>query len=198
MTQVSERSNRSPCTIILDEKMKIIAFTGMPFSGKSEAVKIAKEQGITVVRMGDMIWEETKKQGLELNDQNVGMIANNMRKTHGKDIWAKKTIKKINSMKETELLVIDGIRNIEEIETFEKELGKNFVLIAIEVCDKTRHKRALMRGRNDDSMDPDLIKQRDRRELSWGLGNVIAIADSVVTNEGKLEDFKTKIKKLLK
>jgi dephospho-CoA kinase len=198
MTQVSERSNRSPCTIILDEKMKIIAFTGMPFSGKSEAVKIAKEQGITVVRMGDMIWEETKKQGLELNDQNVGMIANNMRKTHGKDIWAKKTIKKINSMKETELLVIDGIRNIEEIETFEKELGKNFVLIAIEVCDKTRHKRALMRGRNDDSMDPDLIKQRDRRELSWGLGNVIAIADSVVKNEGKLEDFKTKIKKLLK
>ena len=178
--------------------MKIIAFTGMPFSGKSEAVKIAKEQGITVVRMGDMIWEETKKQGLELNDQNVGMIANNMRKTHGKDIWAKKTIKKINSMKETELLVIDGIRNIEEIETFEKELGKDFVLIAIEVCDKTRHKRALMRGRNDDSMDPDLIKQRDRRELSWGLGNVIAIADSVVTNEGKLEDFKTKIKKLLK
>ena len=198
MTQVSERSNRSPCTYILDEKMKIIAFTGMPFSGKSEAVKIAKEQGITVVRMGDMIWEETKKQGLELNDQNVGMIANNMRKTHGKDIWAKKTIKKINSMKETELLVIDGIRNIEEIETFEKELGKDFVLIAIEVCDKTRHKRALMRGRNDDSMDPDLIKQRDRRELSWGLGNVIAIADSVVTNEGKLEDFKTKIKKLLK
>ena len=198
MTQVSERSNRSPCTIILDEKMKIIAFTGMPFSGKSEAVKIAKEQGITVVRMGDMIWEETKKQGLELNDQNVGMIANNMRKTHGKDIWAKKTIKKINSMKETELLVIDGIRNIEEIETFEKELGKNFVLIAIEVCDKTRHKRALMRGRNDDSMDPDVIKQRDRRELSWGLGNVIAIADSVVTNEGKLEDFKIKIKKLLK
>ena len=198
MTQVSERSNRSPCTIILDEKMKIIAFTGMPFSGKSEAVKIAKEQGIAVVRMGDMIWEETKKQGFELNDQNVGMIANNMRKTHGKDIWAKKTIKKINSMKETELLVIDGIRNIEEIETFEKELGKNFVLIAIEVCDKTRHKRALMRGRNDDSMDPDLIKQRDRRELSWGLGNVIAIADSVVTNEGKLEDFKIKIKKLLK
>ena len=178
--------------------MKIIAFTGMPFSGKSEAVKIAKEQGIPVVRMGDMIWEETKKQGLELNDQNVGMIANNMRKTHGKDIWAKKTIKKINSMKETELLVIDGIRNIEEIETFEKELGKNFVLIAIEVSDETRHKRALMRGRNDDSMDPDLIKQRDRRELSWGLGNVIAIADSVVTNEGKLEDFKTKIKKLLK
>jgi dephospho-CoA kinase len=178
--------------------MRIIAFTGMPFSGKSEAVKIAKEKGIPVVRMGDMIWEETKKQGLELNDQNVGMIANNMRKNYGKDIWAKKTLKKINSMKKTELIVIDGVRNIEEVEIFEKELGKDFVLIAIEVSDKTRHKRALMRGRKDDSMDPDSIRHRDRRELSWGLRNVIASADSVVTNEGNLEDFKTKIKKLLK
>lgn len=178
--------------------MRIIAFTGMPFSGKSEAVKIAKERGIPVVRMGDMIWEETKKQGLELNDQNVGMIANNMRKIYGMDIWAKKTIKKINSMKKTDLLVIDGVRNIEEVEIFEKKLGKDFVLIAIEVSDKTRHKRALMRNRKDDSMDPDLVNHRDRRELSWGLGNVIASADSVVTNEGNLEDFKTKIKKLLK
>jgi dephospho-CoA kinase len=178
--------------------MKIIAFTGMPFSGKSEAVKIAKEQGIPVVRMGDMIWEETKKQGLELNDQNVGTIANNMRKTHGMDIWAKKTLKKINSIKKTDLLVIDGVRNIEEVETFEKELGKDFMLIAIEVSDKTRYKRAMIRGRKDDSMDLDLIKERDRRELSWGLGNVIASADSVITNERSLEEFKDKIKKLLK
>jgi dephospho-CoA kinase len=178
--------------------MKIIAFTGMPFSGKSEAVKIAKKQGIPVVHMGDMIWEETKKQGLELNDQNVGMIANDMRKTHGKNIWAKRTLEKINSMKRTDLLVIDGVRNIEEVETFEKELGKDFLLIAIEVSDETRHKRAMIRGRKDDSMDPDLIKERDRRELSWGLGNVIASADSVVINEGGIEEFKAKIKKLLK
>jgi dephospho-CoA kinase len=178
--------------------MKIIAFTGMPFSGKSEAVKIAKEQGIPVVRMGNMIWEETKKQGLELNDSNVGMIANNMRKTHGMDIWAKRTIKKIKSIKKTDLLVIDGVRNIEEVETFEKKLGKDFVLVAIKVSDKARHKRAMMRGRKDDSRNLDLIKERDRRELSWGLGNVIASADSVITNEGNLEDFKVKVKNLLK
>ena len=46
--------------------MKIIAFAGMPFSGKSEAVRIAKDYKIPVIRMGDMIWEETKKQGAGL------------------------------------------------------------------------------------------------------------------------------------
>ena len=97
------------------KKLKTIAFAGMPFSGKSEAVKIAKDLKIPVIRMGDMIWEETKKQGLELNDKNVGTIANNMRKNHGMNIWAKKTLEKIKSIKDTKLLFIDGIRNIEEI-----------------------------------------------------------------------------------
>ena len=77
--------------------MKILAFTGMPFSGKSEAVKIAREMNIPVVRMGDMIWDEVKKQGLVLTDQNVGNIATQMRKEHGKDIWAIRTIEKIKT-----------------------------------------------------------------------------------------------------
>jgi dephospho-CoA kinase len=177
--------------------MKIIAFAGMPFSGKSEAVKIAKDLNIPVIRMGDMIWEETKAQSFEINDTNVGKIANEMRKTHGMDIWAKRTLDKIKSLEESELLVVDGVRNIEEIETFEKELGKDFILIAVEVSNETRYKRAMTRGREDDSADINLIKERDKRELSWGLGNVISSADIVITNEGTMKDFQNKIKDLL-
>ena len=178
--------------------MKIIAFAGMPFSGKTVAVQIAKEMNIPVIRMGDMIWEETKSQGLELNDKNVGMTADNMRKTHGMDIWAKRTLEKINSSKGTNLLVIDGVRNIEEIETFVKELGERFLLIAVDVSDETRHKRAMTRGREDDSQDIKLVKERDKRELSWGLGSVISSADIVVTNEGNIEKFRNEILKILK
>ena len=176
--------------------MKIIAFAGMPFSGKSEAVKIAKELNIPVIRMGDMIWEETKKQGLELNDKNVGTTADNMRKKHGMDIWAKRTLEKIKTIQDTKVLVIDGVRNIEEIETFEKQLGKNFTLVAVDVTDETRYKRAMSRGREDDSQDLNLIKERDRRELKWGLGNVIASADIVITNEGNVEELRSKIKQV--
>ena len=177
--------------------MKTIAFAGMPFSGKTEAVKIAKDLGIPMIRIGDMIWEETKKSGLELNDKNVGMIANNMRKEHGMDIWAKKTLEKIKSMKKVDLLVIDGVRNIEEIETFKKELGKDFLLITIQVSDETRYKRAMVRDREDDSKDINLVKERDKREISWGLGSVIASADIVITNEGNMDEFKQKIKDFL-
>jgi dephospho-CoA kinase len=177
--------------------MKIIAFTGMPFSGKSEAVKIAKDSNIPVVRMGDAVWSEVKAQGLELNDKNVGMIADKMRKDHGMDIWARRTLNKIKSLNKTDVVAIDGIRNVEEIDMFKKELGKDFVVIAIDASDETRYKRALSRGRKDDSKNLEKIKERDKRELRWGLDVVIASAGIVISNEGNIDDFRNKIRKTL-
>ena len=168
----------------------------MPFSGKSEAVKIAKEKNIPVIRMGDMIWEETKAHGLEINDSNVGKIATDMRKEYGMDIWAKKTYEKIKNMKNTEKIVIDGVRNIEEVDFFKKNLGKDFILVAVKVSDEIRYKRAMNRGRKDDSSDITKIKERDQRELSWGLGKVIDSADIVIENNNDLESFRKKIKEI--
>ena len=177
--------------------MKVIAFAGMPLSGKTEAVEIAKSMSIPVVRMGDMVWGEVRKRGLELTDENVGNIADQMRKQYGKDIWALRTLEKIRSMGETESIVIDGIRNVEEIEVFKKELGNDFVVIAVEASSDTRWKRALERGRVDDSKNIRTIEERDRRELGWGLGVVMASADVVVSNEGGLDEFRRRIRDLL-
>lgn len=177
--------------------MKIIAFAGMPFSGKSEAVQIAKNSNIPVFRMGDAVWDEVKARGLELNDKNVGMIADKMRKDHGMDIWARRTLDKIKSSDKTDVVVIDGIRNVEEIDRFKKDLGKDFVVIAIDASDETRYKRALKRSRQDDSKDLEKIKERDKRELRWGLDVVIASADIVISNEANIDEFKNKIRKTL-
>ena len=178
--------------------MKIIAFTGMPFSGKSEAVQVAKDKGIPVVRMGDMVWEETRKQGKELTDKNVGAVASMMREKQGNDIWARRTgeaMKKLLS--NTECVVVDGIRNIEEITWFKKNLGADFHLVAVEASDQIREKRALQRGRQDDSATLAGFKERDKRELHWGLGGVIASADVVIPNDGSVAEFRKKISRLL-
>ena len=176
--------------------LKIIAFTGMPFSGKTEAVQIAREKKIPIVRMGDMVWEEVKKRGLELSDKNVGFVANKMREKHGMHVWAERTVEKIKSMDDVDFLVIDGIRNVEEIDIFKKELGEEFIVIAIEVSDKTRHERAMIRSRQDDSKDIEKVKERDRREIGWGLAEVIASSDIVISNEKDIESFKAEIRKI--
>jgi len=178
--------------------MKIVAFTGMPFSGKTEAVQIATSLDIPVVRMGDTIWDEVKKRGLDLNDVNVGKVANQMRKKCGMEIWAKKTLSIIQQMKNTDSIVIDGIRNVEEIDVFKKELGQDFVVIAIHASKKIRYKRAMNRGRFDDSNDIEAIKARDQREIKWGISVVIASADIVISNEGTIDEFRDKIKNILR
>ena len=169
----------------------------MPASGKSEAVQLAKDKGIPVVRMGDFVWEETSRQGKTLNDKNVGDVATSMRQKQGMDIWAKRTTEKIHSLKTSPCIVIDGIRNTEELDYFKKELGKDFLVIAIEASDELRRKRQLLRGRTDDSKDLKDLEKRDEREIGWGLKKVIASADSIIINNGTLKEFQKKIHTVL-
>jgi dephospho-CoA kinase len=173
--------------------MKIIAFTGMPASGKSEAVQLAKDKGIPVIRMGDLVWEETRRQSKPLDDKNVGDVANSMRKKYGMDIWAKRTVEKIHSLKKSPHLIIDGVRNMEEIEYFKKELGLDFFVVAIDASDKLRRKRTITRGRTDDSKDLKDLEERDKREIRWGLQKVIADADIIIPNNGSFDQFKKQI-----
>lgn len=170
----------------------------MPCSGKSVAVQIAKENKIPVIRMGDAVWEETKNQGLLLNDKNVGFVANDMREKHGKDIWAKKTVEKIKSNVKEDCVVIDGIRNSEEIDFFKKELGNKFIVISILASNKTRKKRVITRKREDDSSYVKDLEERDRRELGWGLGKVIKYADIEIVNEGNMDEFHEIIREIFR
>lgn len=178
--------------------MKIIAFTGMPASGKSEAVSIARDKGIPIIRMGDLVWEETQRQGKSLNDKNVGNVAKKMREKHGMNIWARRTVEKIRSLKPSALIVIDGVRNVEEIEYFKHELGMEFLIISIDAPYDLRRKRAIARGRTDDSKNLKDLDERDRREISWGLQKVIAEADIIIPNNGSLKEFKNHVLTIFK
>jgi len=178
--------------------MKAIAFTGMPWAGKTEAVSVAKELGLPVIRMGDMVWEEVKRKGLTVNNENVSRVAEEMRKIHGRDIWAKKTLKKIKGGDFGEVIVIDGVRSLEEVKCFKSFFNKNFTIIAITAPEEVRRKRAVNRRRIDDTRDLEEIKKREEREKKWGVLEVVENADYIISNEGDLETFRTSIEVLLR
>jgi dephospho-CoA kinase len=170
--------------------MKVIGITGMPGSGKTEVAKLAKKRGIPVVRMGDLVWKEVKQRGLELNDESVGKIAAEMRK-EDPAIWAVKTIEVIEHLR-SKTVVIDGIRSGAEVEKF-RSAFPNFQLVAINASQKTRFERISGRGREDDVTTRKAFVERDERELRWGLGEVIALADTRIINESSLEVFRRNI-----
>lgn len=100
--------------------MKIISFVGMPGSGKSEASKIAYEMNIPVISMGDIVRKEAER--LNIDQKYCKKIADDLRKNNGIDIIAKKCIPFIKNIIQNEkhsMIVIDGIRSIEEIKYFE-------------------------------------------------------------------------------
>ncbi|MFP3256073.1 MAG: AAA family ATPase [Thermoplasmata archaeon] len=171
----------------------IVLLVGMPGSGKEEFKKVAMELGWEVVSMGDVVRNYTTSLGLELNEKNVGSVASSERETKGMDIWARRTLEKIKNKK----TVVDGIRNREEVEFFKKNLGEKLVLVAILSSEKTRFQRIINRGRLDDVKNIEEFEERDRRELSWGLGNVISKSDYFIVNEGTLEEFKEKVRSFL-
>ena len=179
--------------------MKIIAFVGLPLSGKSTASKIAEEIGIPVVVMGDVVREEVKRRGLELTDENAGRIASELREKEGMDAIAKRCVPKIRKkLEEKGIVVIDGIRGIAEVERFKKEFGEDFILINIEAPIETRFERAIRRKRKDDIKTIEELKRRDERELSWGMGKAMRIADITVENTGNIEEFEEKIRDLIR
>ena len=176
--------------------MKIIAFVGMPASGKSEASRIAAEMGIPVIIMGDVIRKEVLKRGLEPNDSNTGMVATDLRKCEGMDAVSRRCVFQIRETG-SELVVVDGVRGIAEVECFRQEFGKGFNLISIYAPIEIRFSRVQKRGRSDDMNSIEGLRNRDERELSWGMGEAIEASNVEIENNSTLEAFRKDVVEVL-
>jgi len=176
--------------------MKIIAFVGMPASGKSEAARIASRMGIPVINMGDVIRKEVLGRGLEPTDSNTGMVATDLRKCEGMDAVARRCISQIREAG-SELVVVDGVRGIAEVERFRQEFGKGFILISIYAPIEVRFSRIQKRGRSDDMDSIDGLYLRDQRELGWGMGEAIEASSIEIENNFSLETFRKDVVEVL-
>jgi len=179
----------------MDDKL-IICLAGMPGSGKSIIVEVAKERGYDIVVMGDVIREEAERRHWEPNPENLGKIMLELRRSEGKAVIAKRCIPKIEKTTKSEVIV-DGVRSLSEVEEFKKTFPK-FSFIAVHSSPETRFRRVYRRRRSDDPENWEVFCERDMRELSVGLGNAIAMAGYIVINEGDLEALKEKIREILR
>jgi dephospho-CoA kinase len=176
--------------------MKIIAFVGMPASGKSVASDVVKEENIDVVNMGDVIRDEVKARGLDPTDANTGGVANDLRDKEGMDAVAKRCVPKIEALGK-DLVVVDGVRGIAEVTFFKEHFGDDFTLVFIDAPLEIRFERVTNRGRSDDMTDIEALKVRDERELGWGLEEAIKVADITVENTDTIDAFRNTINGIL-
>lgn len=174
----------------------VVGLAGMPGSGKSLVVAAARLEGYSVVVMGDVVREETKKRGLALNPVNIGKVMLELRKNGGASVVADKCISKIER-KRSRKVMVDGIRSLSEVEVFRKHFPQ-FTLIAVHASSEARFKRIFKRGRSDDPDGWELFHERDMRELGVGVGNAIAMAEHLIVNESNKNAAKAQTNKVLR
>ncbi|MDD1705417.1 MAG: flagellar hook-basal body complex protein FliE [Methanoregulaceae archaeon] len=175
--------------------MKVIGIVGLPASGKGEFSRIAAGMGIPVVVMGDVIRDAVRAAGLPVTDENLGSVANALRKEGGMAAIAERALPAIESLNAAVVLV-DGIRGDAEVDVF-RDRFPGFVLIGVDAPFAIRLSRLTMRGRADDVHDAADLTNRDSREISWGLGRALAQADHLIMNEWSMKEFEQKARQLL-
>jgi len=170
---------------------KVIAMSGMPGAGKGVAANAGKQLGLEVFVLGDIIREETERRGLEPTPQNMGNVMLDIRAKEGPDVVVRRLLPKIEQAK-SKVVIVEGIRSLHEL----KELAARFEVIplAIHASPKSRFQRLLSRNRSDDPKTWEVFQERDFRELDVGLGQVLALAEIVLTNEGSISQLQSAFK----
>jgi dephospho-CoA kinase len=168
----------------------------MPGSGKSLGSESARELGIPVLVMGDVVREEAAQRGVEPTPRNLGEIMIGLRRKYGDAAIANACITKFRVM-DSSFVVIEGVRSEAEILRF-REVFKSVKVIAVHASPQTRFQRLVQRKRSDDSLDWEDFHERDLRELGVGIGGVIARADVMLINEGEASELKLQVLSLLK
>ena len=154
----------------------------MPGAGKSTVASFLTEKGFISVTMGDAVREEATRQGLEATDANLGNLMLRLRQDLGQGAVAHLVLRKIERDAAKGDIVIDGIRSIPEVEVL-KSIG-HVRLLAIYASQDTRFRHLKDRGRSDAPSSSEEFAGRDRRELSVGISEAIALADETISNNG--------------
>ncbi|AFO55539.1 MULTISPECIES: AAA family ATPase [Natrinema] len=179
--------------------MHVIGTVGLPGSGKGEAATVAREDGIPVVTMGDVVRQETADRGLD-PAKDHGTVAQALREEDGPAAIAERSLPMLEDrLEQHETVLVDGIRSGVEVDVFEDAFGDAFTLVSIEAPFAVRAERIDERGRDAGEGDGgEGLAARDERERGFGMDEAMDRADVVVENTDSLEAFHEAIRSVIR
>jgi len=179
--------------------MTVIGTVGLAGSGKGEAAAVARDAGIPVVTMGDVIRQECRDRGLD-PAKHHGEIAQALREENGPDAIAARSLPIIREHLDdpaVETVLVDGLRWGVEADRFEDAFGDDWILVSIEAPFEVRKERITQRGRDKtDGSVGETLRERDERERGFGMDDAMARADVTIDNTDSLDAFRARIRAL--
>ncbi len=176
----------------------IIGVTGNYASGKDTVAEFLQEMNFYHVSFSDLLREELKNRRKKITRENLIDVGNELRVKHGKNILARRALKKVL---DGENHVFTSIRNPGEVELLKKR--EDFLLVNVTCPDKIRIGRIIQRNREN---DPKTLKELRKKEAlensnnphAQQLNKVADLARVTLVNDSTQKKLKQKVEKLVK
>ena len=176
----------------------IIGLVGRQGSGKGTVAKILQEKyGAVLFRFSAVLGDILDRVAVERTRENLIKISIALRQQFGEDVLAY-AIEKDAATSDADIVVIDGIRRLEDIVALEPL--EQFTLVSIEAPAETRHHRISQRsekpGESSVSFE-DFLKVENTAPTEITIPFVEERASITINNTGSLENLEDQISTLM-
>jgi dephospho-CoA kinase len=174
----------------------LIAVAGLAGAGKTTAIDHLESLGAgRRVYVGELVLNEVRAQGLEVNPENENSVRLNLRRTHGAEAFAALAVPVVlDILSSGENALLDAIFSIEEHHHFRQQCSNPVVLLGIVASFDLRANR--LRRRSHRTLSRDQLKIRDETDQTkLGLDRALAEAQHKIVNERSLEAFKEELER---
>lgn len=182
----------------ITHNIKILAIVGLPGSGKSTSVDYICGKGYPKIYFGGIMYDEMKKEGVEITPASQQEFREQWREREGKDVIVKKAIEQAHRLIDAgqHHIVLDGVYSWTEYKILKHEFPGELIVVAVVAPRHIRHHRLTVRPER-----PFTAEEADRRDWAeienMEKGGPIAIADYYVHNTGSIDRLYEQIDTIL-
>lgn len=195
-----------------EDIVRFVGVTGLPGAGKGAFVDLLRallaEQGVAMryYSLSDELRAEARRRSLPVERPVLRSIANELRLDQGSGVLSKLVVRQLTEdlrllpKHGAPVVIIDAIRNPEEVQVLREELSPQFTLVAVEAPLDVLVNRIASRARYDEPEE--FVKERaaalkmilgesGKNEPAHGhnITKCMAEADWRVDNSGTLQDL---------
>lgn len=187
----------SPFPLCYKETM-ILGLTGGNGAGKGEVMAFLQSKGFYAASLSDVIREEVRARGLEVNRERLIEVGRELRATEGSAVLAQRILPRLPA---DQNCVIDSFRHPEEVRVFRSR--PDFRLIFVDADPRIRFERILERNRESDPSTFEEFIALEEREVSnqqehaQQLAATERMADLCILNNGTLEELHGQVSRIL-
>jgi dephospho-CoA kinase len=181
----------------MENKNIIVAVVGMCGAGKSVATEEFKKAGFEHTYFGNVTFNEMKKRGLEINEQNERLVREELRKSGDLSIYAKLIEPEIREKLEKGNVVVESLYAWSEYKYLKEIYKERMKLLAIITDRQVRIDR--LKNRTIRPLTAEETISRDYAQIEkLEQGGPIAHADHFILNNGSMEELQAKLKEYIK